>query len=79
MRTADLGECKCTKTWAPVAVTCRVCADVSKSNNICGVPGHPDPATCSLLPVLQVPVLQVHVAQARHSSLVEVWGLLCGP
>lgn len=44
------------KTLVLVAVTCRVCADVSKGNSICGVPGHCDAPACSLLPVLCVPL-----------------------
>lgn len=74
MRTADPGECKCTKTWVPVTVTCRICADVNKGNDICGVPGHPDPATCCLCCKYLCWKFMLH----RHIPVVW-WrfGLLC--
>lgn len=71
MKTADPGECKCMKTLVPMAVTCQVHADVSKDDNICGVPGHPDAPTCSLLPVLCVPLaftLQRHIPVAAFGG-----------
>lgn len=59
------------KTLVPMAVTCQVHADVSKDDNICGVPGHPDAPTCSLLPVLCVPLaftLQRHIPVAAFGG-----------
>lgn len=68
MEAVDPGDCKCMEMLASMAVACRVYADVSNGDNLCGVPEHPDaPSGC-------LHTFGIHVAQAHPSGCIW-WSL----